>query len=80
MYNPINNIAGDEERLKEKDLRERNKKKRFEARTEIDKKQKEDGNNRSELNDQMKLTKISHMRVREELERGFDIVSNDREV
>lgn len=32
MYNPINMHIEDEERLKEKDQREKNKKKRFEAR------------------------------------------------
>ena len=43
MYNPINMEVGDEQRLKEKDLREKNKKKRYELRTELDKKQAEDG-------------------------------------
>lgn len=32
MYNPINMHIEDEDRLKEKDLREKNKKKRYEAR------------------------------------------------
>ena len=32
MYNPINNCASDEGRLMEKDQRERNKKKRYQAR------------------------------------------------
>ena len=32
MYNPINMVIEDEERLRQKDLREKNKKKRYEVR------------------------------------------------
>ena len=76
MYNPINNCIEDESRLNEKDLREKNKKKRYEARgihEEYTKKRVEDEVKKAQ---DMKLRKVSHMRVREEVERGFDILSN----
>ena len=36
MYNPINNCTSDENRLKEKDQREKNKKQRYQARYDAD--------------------------------------------
>ena len=78
MYNPINMVIEDEQRLKEKDLREKNKKKRFEARTQIEKEAKERGDAENQKKSEMAMKKISHMRVREELDRGFDIVTNDQ--
>lgn len=77
MYNLINMEIEDEQRLKEKDLREKNKKKRFEARTKIDQEAKEKGEIDKQRKDEMAMKKISHMRVREEIDRGFDILTND---
>ena len=36
MYNPINMQVGDEQRLKDKDLREKNKKARYEVRYDVE--------------------------------------------
>ena len=77
MYNPINAEIIDEKRLQEKDLREKNKKKRYEARTEIDKKQHEDGDANKARKDEQAMKRISYMRVREANERGFNILNNE---
>ena len=76
MYNPINNSIEDEERLKEKDLREKNKKIRYQARGIQEAKTKQEMENKMKKDADMSMRKVSHMRVREEIERGFDILSN----
>ena len=76
MYNPINNNIEDEERLKEKDLREKNKKIRYQARGIQEAKTKQEMEDKMKRDADMSMRKVSHMRVREEIERGFDILSN----
>ena len=76
MYNPINNSIEDEERLNEKDLREKNKKIRYQARGIQEAKTKKEMEEKMKRDADMSMRKISHMRVREEIERGFDILSN----
>jgi len=80
MYNPINMHIEDEDRLNEKDQREKNKKKRFEARVQIETQTKEEMFKKNKKDHEMALNKVSHMRVREEIERGFDIITNDAEL
>lgn len=77
MYNPINMTIEDKERLNEKDLREKNKKKRFEVRYDVETMNRKNGMSDQDRDLTMKLNKISHMRQKEEYERGFDILSNN---
>lgn len=77
MYNPVNMKIEDRDRLYEKDLREKNKRQRFEVRYDVESKLRKEG-----IEDQMKqeafgVNKISYMRFREAKERGFDILTND---
>ena len=77
MYNPVNMKIEDEERLYERDLREKNKRKRFEVRYDVETKTRKEGIADFERSDAMKLNKVSHARFKEESERGFDILTND---
>lgn len=43
MYNPVNMKIEDEKRLYERDLREKNKRKRFEVRYDVEAKTRKDG-------------------------------------
>ena len=77
MYNPINMKIEDEKRLYERDLREKNKKARYEVRYEV-----EDLNRKACLAEQdrqdvLSINKISGKRFREEIQRGHDIISNN---
>ena len=76
MYNPINMVVEDENRLKDKDQREKNKKKRFEARYVSEQATREETLAEKERLDKMSLQKVSHQRVAEEINRGFDILTN----
>ena len=67
MYNPINNSIEDEERLNEKDLREKNKKIRYQARGIQEAKTKKEMEEKMKRDADMSMRKISNMRVREEL-------------
>jgi hypothetical protein len=77
MYNPVNMKIEDNDRLYEMDLRERNKRKRFEVKYDVEAKTRKDGMRDVERDLQMKLNKVSHARFAEELDRGFDILTND---
>lgn len=77
MYNPVNMKIEDNERLYERDLREKNKRKRFEVRYDVETMTRKDGFSEQERADLMKLNKISHSRFKIENERGFDILTND---
>ena len=66
----------DETRLNDKDQRERNKKKRYEARHQIEETVREETLAEQQRLDEMSLKKVSHQRVAEELSRGFDILTN----
>lgn len=76
MYNPINMQIEDEQRLNDKDLREKNKKKRYEVRYDAEQVVRRECLAEQDRLDQMSLAKVSHMRVKEEIDRGFDIVTN----
>lgn len=55
----------DEQRLYERDLREKNKRKRFEVRYDVEAKIRKDGFADQEREDVMKLNKVSHTRFKE---------------
>lgn len=76
MYNPINMKIEDEKRLYERDLREKNKKARYEVRYDVDDLNRKAALAEQDRQDVMSLNKISGMRFREELDRGHDILSN----
>ena len=76
MYNPISMAIEDENRLKEKDQREKNKKKRYETRYVVEETVRTESLEENERLDNMALKKISYMRVAEELNRGHDILTN----
>lgn len=76
MYNPINMAIEDEKRLKEKDQREKAKKARYDARYIAEDVVKKETLAEDKRLDEMSLKKVSHMRVQEELSRGFDILTN----
>jgi hypothetical protein len=63
--------------LYERDLREKNKRKRFEVRYDVEAMNRKDGFSEQERSDLMRLNKISHSRFKIEGERGFDILTND---
>ena len=76
MYNPINMAIEDEKRLTEKDMRERAKKARYDARYVAEDTTRKETLAENERLDKMALKKVSHMRVKEEINRGFDILTN----
>jgi hypothetical protein len=77
MYNPINMHIEDRDRLYQKDLRDKNKRKRFEVRYDVEADTRKDGMAQFEREQQMKVNKISLKRYEETLNRGFDILTND---
>ncbi len=78
MYNPINMQVEDEKRLQEKDQREASKKQRFGARYIAEESTRTEMMAENERLDKMALSKVSHQRVAEEINRGFDILTNDK--
>ena len=77
MYNPINMEVEDDQRLQEKDQREKNKKKRYGARYIAEDSTRAEMLAEQERLSNMALSKVSHQRVAEEINRGFDILTND---
>lgn len=76
MYNPVNMHVEDEDRLKEKDLREKNKKRRYEVRYDYEQVTRKEDLAEQDRLDHMKLNKIKFDRVAEEVDRGFNIITN----
>ena len=76
MYNPINMHIEDEDRLNEKDVREKNKKKRYEVRYDAEQMTRQEMLAEQDRLDNMKLNKVSYKRVEEQIGRGFDILTN----
>ena len=76
MYNPVNMHVEDEDRLKEKDLREKNKKRRYEVRYDFEQVTRKETLAEQDRLENMKLAKIKYERVQEEVERGFNIINN----
>ena len=76
LYNPINCQIDDENRLNERDQREANKKKRFETKHQVDVTVRNETLAEQERLDKMSLAKVSHGRVAEEINRGFDVITN----
>ena len=78
MYNPVNMKIEDEQRLYERDLREKNKKARFEVKYDVEAIIRKEGMANQDRLEQLKLNKISGLRFKEETARGFDILTNSK--
>lgn len=76
MYNPVNMHVEDEQRLKEKDLREKNKKKRYEVRYDAEQITRKEILAEQDRLDMLNLNRFKYERVQEEAERGFNIITN----
>ena len=63
MYNPVNMVVEDENRLKEKDLREKNKKRRYEVRYDADQMTRKEQLAEQDRIDNMALNKIKFERI-----------------
>jgi hypothetical protein len=77
MYNPINMQIEDADRLYKMDLREKNKKARYEVRYEAEATTRKESLAEQDRCDDMSVNKVSGMRYREELDRGHHILSNE---
>ena len=78
MYNPINMVVEDEQRLHDLDQREKNKKARYGVRYEADASTRAEMIAEQDRLDKMSLKKVSYKRIAEEHGRGFDILTNDK--
>jgi hypothetical protein len=76
MYNPVNMQIEDEKRLLEKDIRDKNKKKRFEVRYDADQLTKDEGVAEDTRLDDMALKRMSYKHSHVQVNRGFNILSN----
>ena len=76
MYNPVNMQIEDEKRLLEKDLRDKNKKRRFEVRYVADDLTKEEGEAEKLRLEHMALKRKSFKHTEQEVQRGFNILTN----
>jgi len=78
LYNPVNMKIEDAKRLEEKDIREKNKKKRFEIKYLVEEDLRTRGIEDLEKTKMQKLNRQNYRRYVEYMDRGFDILTNDR--
>lgn len=78
MYNPVNMKIEDEKRLYERDLREKNKKARYEVRFDVEQIVRKESLAEQDRLDALKLAKVSGLRFQEETKRGFNILNNSK--
>ena len=76
MYNPVNMKIEDEGRLLEKDVRDKNKKKRYEVRYDVEETVRKETLADFDRAEAMALKRISHKHTEEQVARGFDILTN----
>lgn len=76
LYNPVNGRIQDEKRLYERDLREKNKRKRFELRYDMERQVHKQALGEEERMSKISLNKINVQRFRDTTDRGFDILTN----
>lgn len=60
----------------DKDVRDKNKKKRYEVRQQVEVQVREEGLAEQDRNDEMALRRISHKHTEEQVGRGFNILTN----
>jgi hypothetical protein len=78
MYNPVNMKIEDAKRLYERDLREKNKKARYEVKYDYETNVRKECLAELDRREEMSLNKVSGLRFREETQRGFDILTNNK--
>mmetsp|Transcript_35585 Transcript_35585/g.54401 ORF Transcript_35585/g.54401 Transcript_35585/m.54401 type:complete len:114 (+) Transcript_35585:806-1147(+) len=78
MYNPVNMKIEDEQRLYERDLREKNKKARYEVRYDVEAITRKEGLAEQDRQDALRINKVSGLRFKEETTRGYDILNNNK--
>ena len=78
MYNPVSMKIEDAKRLQTLDLKQKNKKARFEVKYDVEAAVRKEAMAEKDRVDQMRLNKVSGLRYKEEAERGFDIVTGDK--
>lgn len=76
LYNPINGRIEDEKRLYEKDLKDKNKRKRFELRYDMEKQFRKQALGEEERSSKISLNKVNVQRFKDTTNRGFDILTN----
>lgn len=76
MYNPVNMKIEDEDRLLEKDARDKSKKQRYGVRYDVEDVVRRECLADFERAQDMALRKISHKRDEEQVNRGFNILTN----
>jgi hypothetical protein len=76
LYNPINGKIEDEKRLWERDLKEKNKRKRFELKYDMEKQLRKQGLQEEERLEKIGVNKINVQRFKDTTFRGFDILTN----
>ena len=76
LYNPVNGRIQDEKRLYERDLKEKNKRKRFELRYDMERQVHKQALGEEERTSRISLNKINIQRFRDTTDRGFDILTN----
>jgi len=78
LYNPINMKIEDRERLEERELRERRKKKRYELRYGLEHDMRTRGIEEYERTIQQRIQRMNYKRYVDYIDRGFDILTNKR--
>lgn len=80
LYNPFTNQCDDsnKQRLYEYDLKEKNKRKRYELRYDMERQIWKEGLAEEERVKMIGLNKVNYKKFMEPLERGFDILSNKK--
>lgn len=76
MYNPVNMKIEDESRLLEKDQRDKSKKQRYGVRYDVEDVVRRETLADLERESDMALRRVSHKRTEEQVNRGFDILTN----
>jgi hypothetical protein len=76
MYNPVNMKIEDEGRLLDKDIRDKNKKKRYEVRYDVEETSRKETLADFDRSEHMALKRISHKHTEEQVGRGFNILTN----
>lgn len=76
LYNPVNGRIQDEKRLYERDLKEKNKRKRFELRYDMEHQARQRGLSQEERSNQVAVNRINLQRFKDTTDRGFDILTN----
>jgi hypothetical protein len=76
LYNPVSNQVMDQQRLCDKELRDKNRKRRYEMRQVADVNMREDGLVEQDRVEKLALRRFSFKQHEEQVTRGFNILTN----